>query len=149
MTVSRRRRLHWRSKVPSLENEGAFIAPRRYLHKNRGQIGRLTMKTDSSNLIPFRMKQLEEMSREELIEEIISNSKHLKEIEAARKESEHRRTELEKQVELLEKAQESISKGEPEMGKAIPYLQELLNMKDKKIAKLQKEIDAAEKESQS
>lgn len=33
------------------------------------------------------------------------------------------------------------------MGKAIPYLQELLNMKDKKIAKLQKDIDAVEKEN--
>lgn len=41
------------------------------------------------------MKQLEEMSREELIEEIIANSKRLGEIEAARQESEHRRTELE------------------------------------------------------
>ena len=68
------------------------------------------------------MKQLEEMSREELIEEIISNSKRLEEIEAARKESEHRRAELEKQVELLEKAQESISNAETAMGKAIPYL---------------------------
>lgn len=58
------------------------------------------------------MKRLEEMSREELIEEIISNSKHLEEIEAVRKKSEHRRTELEKQVELLEKAQESISNAE-------------------------------------
>lgn len=58
------------------------------------------------------MKQLEEMNREELIQEIIANSKNLKEIEAARKESEHRRTELEKQVELLEKAQESISNAE-------------------------------------
>lgn len=82
------------------------------------------------------MKQLEEMSREELIQEIISNSRHLEEIEAARLESEHRRTELEKHVELLEKVKESISKGEPEMGKAIPNLQELLNMKDKKITQL-------------
>lgn len=45
------------------------------------------------------MKRLEEMSREELIEEIISNSKHLEEIEAVRKKSEHRRAELKKQVE--------------------------------------------------
>ena len=45
------------------------------------------------------MKQLEEMSREELIEEIISNSKRLEEIEAARKGSEHRRAELEKLAE--------------------------------------------------
>ena len=91
------------------------------------------------------MKQLEEMSREELIQEIIANTKHLKEIEAACKESEHRRAELEKQVELLEKAQKSISNAETEMSKAIPYLQELLNMKDKKIAQLQKDIDAVEK----
>ena len=87
------------------------------------------------------------MSREELIEEIISNSKRLEEIEAARLESEHRRTYLEKQVELLEKAQESISNAETAMGKAIPYLQELFNMKDKKIAQLQKDIDAVEKEN--
>ena len=45
------------------------------------------------------MKQLEEMSREELIQEIIASSKRLEEIEAARKESEHRGTELEKQAE--------------------------------------------------
>lgn len=32
------------------------------------------------------MKQLEKMSREELIQEIISNSRHLEEIEAARQE---------------------------------------------------------------
>ena len=78
------------------------------------------------------MKQLEEMSREELIQEIIANSKRLEEIETARKKSEHRRAELEKQVELLERAQKSISNVETEMSKAIPYLQELLNMKDKK-----------------
>ena len=94
-----------------------------------------------------RMKRLEEMSREELIQEIIVNTKHLKEIEAACKESEHRRAELEKQVELLEKAQESISNAETEMSKAIPYLQELLNMKDKKIAQLQKDIDVNNKKS--
>ena len=94
-----------------------------------------------------RMKRLEEMSREELIQEIIANTKHLKEIEAACKESEHRRAELEKQVELLEKAQEYISNAETEMSKAIPYLQELLNMKDKKIAQLQKDIDVNNKKS--
>lgn len=93
------------------------------------------------------MKRLEEMSREELIQEIIANTKHLKEIEAACKESEHRRAELEKQVELLEKAQEYISNAETEMSKAIPYLQELLNMKDKKIAQLQKDIDVNNKKS--
>ena len=79
----------------------------------------------------------------------MQTQKHLKEIEAAHKESEHRRAELEKQVELLEKAQESISNAETAMGKAIPYLQELFNMKDKKIAKLQDETDEMEKESHS
>lgn len=50
-------------------------------------------------------------------------------------------------MELIEKAQESISNAETEMSKAIPYLQELLNMKDKKIAKLQNEIGEMEKEN--
>ena len=95
------------------------------------------------------MKRLEEMSREELIEEIISSSKHLEEIEAARKDEERMIAELEKQAELLEKVQESISNGKGEIGKAKPYLQELLNMKDKKIAQLQKEIDAMEKGNSS
>lgn len=45
--------------------------------------------------------------------------------------------------------QESICNVESEIGKAIPYLQELLNMKDKKIAQLQKDIDAVEKERYS
>ena len=89
------------------------------------------------------------MSREELIEEIISSSKHLEEIEAARKDEERMIAELEKQAELLEKVQESISNGKGEIGKAKPYLQELLNMKDKKIAQLQKEIDAMEKGNSS
>lgn len=93
------------------------------------------------------MKQLEEMSREELIEEIISKSKRLEDIEVANKEEKLKIAKLEKQVELLEKVQASISNAKTEMGKAIPYLQELLNMKDKKIAKLQKDIDAVEKEN--
>lgn len=71
------------------------------------------------------------MSREDLIEEIISNSKHLEEIEAARKDEERMIAELEKQVELLKKVKESVSMGESEMSKAIPYLQELLNMKER------------------
>ena len=95
------------------------------------------------------MKRLEEMSREELIEEIISSSKHLEEIEAARKDEERMIAELEKQAELLEKVQESISNGKGEIGKAKPYLQELLKMKDKKIAQLQKGIDAMEKGNSS
>ncbi len=95
------------------------------------------------------MKQLEEMSREELIEEIISNSKHLEEIESARKDEERMIAELEKQVELLKKVKESVNKDESEMSKAKPYLQELLKMKDEKIVQLQKEMDAMEKENSS
>lgn len=38
------------------------------------------------------------MSREDLIEEIISNSKHLEEIEAARKDEERMIAELEKHI---------------------------------------------------
>lgn len=87
------------------------------------------------------MKRLEEMNMEELIEEIISNLRHLEEIEAVCQEAEHRRTELEKQVKLLEKVQESISNAETEMGKAIPYLQKLLNMKYKRICELQNEVN--------
>ncbi len=95
------------------------------------------------------MKRIEEMNRKELIEEIISNSKYLEEIEAARKDEKRMIAELEKQADILEKVKESVNKDESEMGKAIPYLQELLNMKDKKIAQLQKEIDVMEKKSPS
>lgn len=70
------------------------------------------------------------MSREDLIEEIISNSKHLEEIEAARKDEERMIAELEKQMKLLEKVKESVSMGESEMSKVIPYLQELLNYEE-------------------
>ena len=89
------------------------------------------------------------MSRKELVKEVNYLAKRMEEIETADKAEKLRIAELEKQVELLEKAQESISNGEGEIGKAIPYLQELLKMKDEKIAQLQKEIDAMEKESPS
>lgn len=55
------------------------------------------------------MKQLEEMSREELIEEIISKSKRLEDIEVANKEKKLKIAKLEKQVELLEKAQAPLA----------------------------------------
>lgn len=42
------------------------------------------------------MKRLEEMSREEVIEEIISNTQRLEEIEAARQEEERKIAELKK-----------------------------------------------------
>lgn len=89
------------------------------------------------------------MSREELIQEIIANSKRLEEIEAARKESEHRGAELEKQVELLKKLGESIRQTESGMAETIPKLQELLNKKGEETTKLQKEIDTMERESSS
>ena len=95
------------------------------------------------------MKQLEKMSMEELIQEANYLAKRIEKIETADKEEKLRIAELEKQAELLEKVQESISNGEGQMGKAISYLQELLNRKDKKIAQLQKEIDATEKENSS
>ena len=88
------------------------------------------------------MKQLEKMSTEELIQEANYLAKRIEEIETADKKEKLRIAELEKQADLLEKVQKSISNGESETGKAKPYLQELLNMKDKKIAQLQKEIDA-------
>ena len=88
------------------------------------------------------MKQLEEMSRKELVQEANYLAKRIEEIEKADKAEKLRIAELEKQVELLEKVQESISNGEGETGKVKSYLQELLAMKDKKIAQLQKEIKA-------
>ena len=94
------------------------------------------------------MKQLEEMSRKELVQEANYLAKCMEEIEKANKAEKLRIAELEKQVVLLEKAQESISNAETEMGKSIPYLQELLNMKDEKIAQLQKEIDAMDSHRQ-
>ena len=91
------------------------------------------------------MKRLEEMSREELIEEAISNSKHLEEIEATRKEEECMIADLEKQVKLLEDITESISQGESGIAKAKPKLQELLKMKDRLAPELRKEAEALAK----
>lgn len=89
------------------------------------------------------------MSRKELIQEANYLAKRIEKIETADKEEKLRIAELEKQAELLEKVQESINNAETETSKAIPYLQELLKMKDEKIAQLQKEIDAMEKENSS
>lgn len=87
------------------------------------------------------------MSRKELVQEANRLAKRIEEIETADKEEKLRITELEKQAELLEKVKESVNKDEGETGKAKLYLQELLKMKDEKIAQLQKEIDAMEKEN--
>ena len=107
------------------------------------------MKTNRKNLIHSRMKQLEEMNREKLVQEANFLAKCIEEIEKADKAEKLRIAELEKQAELLEKVQESISNGKGEIGKAKAYLQELLNMKDEKIAQLQKEIDTMENENSS
>lgn len=91
------------------------------------------------------MKRLEEMSREELIEEAISNSKRLEEIEAARKNEERMIADLEKQVELLEDITKSISQGESGIAEAMPKLRELLKMKDKLTPELRNEAEALAK----
>lgn len=91
------------------------------------------------------MKRLEEMSREELIEEAISKSKRLEEIEAARKEEERMIADLEKQVKLLEAITRSISQGESGIAEAMPKLQELLKMKDRLTPELRNEAKALAK----
>lgn len=87
------------------------------------------------------MKRLEEMSREELIEEIISNSKRLEEIETARKEEERMIADLEKQVELLEDISKSIRQGESGIAEAMPKVLEQVKMKDRLTPELRKEVE--------
>lgn len=84
------------------------------------------------------IKRLEKMSKEELVKEVNYLAKRIEEKEAVRKEEERKTAELEKLVELLESIEKSISRGESGMDDAMPKLQELLKMKDEKIAKLQK-----------
>lgn len=91
------------------------------------------------------MKRLEEISREELIQEVISNSKYLEEIEAARKDEERMIAELEKQVKLLEDITKSISQGESGIAEAMPKLQELLKMKDRLTPELRNEVETLAK----
>ena len=91
------------------------------------------------------MKRLEEMSREELIEEAISNSKRLEEVEAARKDEERMIAYLDKQVKLLEDITKSISQGESGIAEAMPKLQELLKMKDRLTPELRNETEALAK----
>lgn len=107
-------------KVSSCTIEGPSSPDDDIVIKNMGQIGRLTMKTSRKNLIHSRMKQLEKMSMEELIQEANYLAKRIEEIETADKEEKLRISELEKQVELFEKAQKSISNGESETGKGNP-----------------------------
>lgn len=91
------------------------------------------------------MKQLEEMSREELAREVSYLAKRLGEAEAARKAEKQKITELEKQVELLEDITKSISQGESGIAEAIPKLQELFKMKDRLTPELRNEAEALAK----
>ena len=71
------------------------------------------------------MKQLEEMSREELIEEIISNTQRLEDMEAAHKENERQIAELEKYEKLLTDIEKAIKNGQFYLFEFKPRLQEL------------------------
>ena len=93
------------------------------------------------------MKRPEDMSREELIEEIISITKRLEEIDAARKETSRQIAELSKQEELLTGIKKAISNGQQDISEFMPKFRELYNLKDERIARLQNEIDAMEKET--
>lgn len=88
------------------------------------------------------MKQLEEVSKEELAREVSCLAKRLGEAEAARKEEKRKITELEKQVKLLEDITKSISQGESGIAEAMPKLQKLLKMKDRLTPELRDEAEA-------
>ena len=90
------------------------------------------------------MKRLEEMSREELIEEIISNTQRLEEMDAARIEEERKIAELEKYGKLLTDIEKAIKKGKFDLSEFKPRLQELFKIKDERIAKLRREIEIME-----
>lgn len=68
------------------------------------------------------MKRLEEMSREELIEEIISNTKRLEEMEAARKEEERKIIELKKYERLFIAMEKVIKNGQFDLSEFKPGL---------------------------
>lgn len=92
-----------------------------------------------------KMKRLEEMSREELIEEAIYLSKRIEEKEVARKE-ERKIAELKKHEKLLTDMEKAIEKSQFDLSDFEPQLQELFKIKDKRIANLQREIEVMEKE---
>ena len=87
----------------------------------------------------MKMKRPEDMSREELIEEIISVSKRLE-------KTDRQIAELSKQEELLIGIEKAISNGRYDMPEFIPKFQELYKLKDERIARLRNEIGAIEKE---
>ena len=68
------------------------------------------------------MKRLEEMRREELIEEIISNTKRLEEMEAARKEEERKIIELKKYEKLFIAMEKVIKNGQLDLSEFKPGL---------------------------
>ena len=87
------------------------------------------------------------MSREKLIEGIISVTKRLEKIEAAHKETNRQIAEPSKQEELLTGIKKAIRNGQQDMSKFIPKFRELYKLKDERIARLQNEIDAMEREA--
>ena len=72
------------------------------------------------------MKRLEEMSREELIEEAIYQTKRIGKEDAARKEEERQIAELERQEKLLTDMKNAIKNGLSDMSEFKPRLQEFL-----------------------
>lgn len=93
----------------------------------------------------MKMKRPENMSREKLIEGIISVTKRLEKIEAAHKETNRQIAELSLQEELLTGIKKAIRNGQQDMSKFIPKFRELYKHKDERIARLRKEIDTMEK----
>lgn len=88
-----------------------------------------------------RMERLEEMSREELIEEIIINTQRLEEMKAARKE-ERQIAELKKHENLLTDMEKAIKNGLFDLSEFKPQLQEFFRIKDERIEKLRRGIEA-------
>lgn len=82
------------------------------------------------------------MSREELIEEAIYLSKCIEEKEAAHKEHERQMAELEKYEKLLTDMEKAIKNGQFDLSEFKPRLQGLFKIKDERIEKLRREIEA-------
>lgn len=77
------------------------------------------------------MKRPKDMSREELIEEIISITKRLEEIDAARKETNRQIAEPSKQEELLTGIKKAISNGRQDISEFIPKFRDFINLRMK------------------
>ena len=105
-------------------------------HEERAECRGLVVMTDKR-----RMERLEEMSREELIEEIIINTQRLEEMKAARKE-ERQIAELKKHENLLTDMEKAIKNGLFDLSEFKPQLQEFFRIKDERIEKLRRGIEA-------